>query len=529
MENEAPTYSALYVFGDSLSDNGAIFTLTGGTVPPLELTGTDLNGDPVDFAARGIFFDQKFTNGDVLADVSADELNIDFDTSTYYDDFSGSNFAVGGATATDLTAIGGTASSTFAEQVALFQGSIAGLENTDGLFLENAAASIFIGLNDLGALGGAATVTGTIDQDVINAGVNAILADLTTQTQAIAASGIGTIILNQLPSGAFFPNANPLIDALGPGTEEAFDAVAATINQGIAALAQDLRDSGTIVEVIDLFSLAKEVQADASAFGFQTLDNALPNSDAENTLLISDVPIDEIGFIDSVHFTAELHEVFGAFQAKTIGNIQLDGDSDAGIHIGGFGNETIFARDGNDLINAEAGDDIVFAGEGDDNLFAGDGADLAFGGTGADLIVGEAGDDVLSGGSDVDFLLGGDGGSVLAGGDANDVLIGGSGIDVLIGGAGNDVMAGRDGDDIAIYDASLTADNADTFYGGAGTDTLLVVSETTIDDVDAFLSTAGLVLVGVENVLTITEAELDVYDFGEVSGLIATADLYGLI
>ena len=36
-------------------------------------------------------------------------------------------------------------------------------------------------------------------------------------------------------------------------------------------------------------------------------DAPAPNSDAETTLLISDIPIDQVGFIDPVHFTAELH------------------------------------------------------------------------------------------------------------------------------------------------------------------------------------------------------------------------------
>ena len=528
MEN----YSALFVFGDSLSDNGAVFALTGGTIPPTEITGVDLNGDAVDFAARGIFYDQKFTNGDVYADIAAGLLAVPGDTSTFYDDFNGSNFAVGGATATDLTALGGTASNTFADQVAAFQSALGALPGTaeeTSAFLSGAAASVFIGLNDLGALGGAATTTGTIDQNVINIGVNAIISDISTQSQALAASGVGTIILNKVPSGSFFPSSNTLNDLLGPGTAEAYEAVSAAENQGIEGVAAGLQAAGTNVEIVDFYSLATEVQADAETFGFLTLENALPGSDADNTLLISDTPIDQVGFIDPVHFTAELHEVFGAFQAMTLGNTQLDGDADSGTHIGGTGDETIFANGGDDTVSSNAGDDLVFAGGGNDNVFAGSGHDIAFGGTGGDLLSGNAGDDILSGGSGVDFLIGGTGYNVLAGGADNDALFAGEEMDLLIGGGGNDVLAGRDGDDIAIYDASVTENNADIFFGDAGVDTLLIVSETAIDNVDMFLAEAGVKLISVENVLTVTAAELEAYDFGALAGVAATADLYGLI
>lgn len=531
MENETAPYSAFFVFGDSLSDNGAVFALTGGAIPPTSLTGVDLNGDPVDFDARGIVYDQKFTNGDVFADVAIDVLGIPGDTSTFYDNAVGSNFAIGGATATDLTAIGGTATITLAEQVQTFQTAVTALGSADEVaaVLSTSAASVFIGLNDLSEVGVAATATGALDQAVVNTGVNAIIFDISTQAQALAAAGVGTIVLNQLPGSSFFPSSNPLIDALGPGTAQVIDAVSATLNQGIDVIAQTLEAAGTAVEVVDFFSLANEVQADAETFGFLTLENALPNSDAVNTLLIPDVPIDQVGFIDPVHFTAELHEVFGGFQAKTIGTTQIDGDASAGVHNGGSGAETIFANAGDDRINAFAGDDLVFGGTGDDDLFAGDGSDIAFGGTGSDVLVGAAGADVLSGGSGVDFLLGGTGDNVLAGGASNDALFGGSGIDILMGGAGNDIMTGRDGDDIALYDASDMTDNADTFVGGAGNDTLLIITETAIADVDAFLASAGVQLIGVETVQTLTTAELESYDFGAAAGITGTADLFGLM
>lgn len=533
----SPAYSALFVIGDSLSDNGAVSTLTNGAIPPSEIVGIDLDGDPVDFAARDIFYNQRFTNGDVYADVAARLLNILGDTSTFYDDQSGSNVAIGGATATDLSAFGGTASSTFANQVATLQAALAALPGTEAekaAFLDASAASVFIGLNDLSALAGVSTAGGTIDQEINAAGVATIVEEYTRQAEILAATGIGTVILNKLPGGSFFPSSNPLIDAFGPGTPAILDGVSAQINAGIDALAESLRAEGTTVEVVDFFNLAMEIQADQETFGFLTLENALASGSASNTLLIDDIPIDQVGFIDTVHFTAELHEVFGAFQAGTLGTTQIEGTDAGGITEGTTGDDTIFAKGGRDRIRADDGDDLIFAGADNDVVFAGAGHDTAFGGTGNDVLFGETGDDILSGGSGRDILLGASDDDVIAGNAGNDFVNGGTGNDLLIDGLGSDVVFGASGDDLAIYFAPGTiggtdGGDRDVFFGGTGNDTLLLVAETEIADVDAFLLAQNLQVFSFETVLALTTDTFESYDFGDYAAQAAMADLYGLI
>lgn len=532
-----PTYSALFVFGDSLSDNGAIAALTGGAIPAQVITGTDLDGNAVDFTARGIVYNGRFTNGDVYADIAAGQLGIASDTSTFYDNFSGSNFAVGNATATDLTALGGTATNTYADQVAAFQQAVAGLSSSTeekASFLANAAASVFIGLNDLGALGGAATATGSIDQSVIATGVGTIVQQLFAQSQTLASEGVGTIILNYLPGGSFFPSSNPLIDAFGPETAELFDQVSAAVNQGIDSLAATLEANGINVEVVDFFSLAREVQADQETFGFLTLESLLPNGNADNVLLIDDVPIDQVGFIDPVHFTAELHEIFGAFQAMTLGNTQIDGDDGKSTVRGTADEDTIFARGGNDKVFAGGGNDMVFAGSGNDFISASAGDDVAFGGTGNDKVYGGSGGDVLSGGSGDDKVYGGSGNDVVAGNDGDDFVNGGGGDDVLTDGLGDDIVFAGTGNDIVVYRAAgdiggANGTDKDLFFGGAGVDTLLIVTDDVIVDVDDFLASNNVQHFGFENVQLITNDVFDTYDFGTVGVQAEVADLFGLI
>lgn len=537
MENDTPNLSALFVFGDSLSDNGAIFAVTGGTFPPLELTGTDADGNDVDFAGRGVFYNQNFTNGDVFPDVTAGLLGIASDTTTFYDDFSGSNFAVGGATATDLSTFGGTANNTLADQVGAFLASLDAFPGTDtekAALLGSSAASILIGLNDLGPLGDSAATASGFDPFVLGEGVAIIVAEIEAQARALAEAGLGTIILNKLPSTAFFPSTNDIITAFGPQVIPLLDAVSTQINLGLETIAAALEAEGTATEMVDLYGLAQEVEADAETFGFLTLENALPNSDAENTLLITDVPIDQVGFIDPVHPTAELHEVIGAFQATTLGNTELAGSTDGGITQGSAAHETVFAQAGRDRVRAEDGDDLVFGGADNDVVFGGAGDDIVFGGTDNDVLFGDTDNDILSGGSGNDILLGASGDDVIAGNAGNDYLDGGEGSDVLIDGLGNDVIFGNVGDDFAIYRAASTlggtdGQDSDTFFGGTGTDTLLIVSDTAIDDVDAFLTANNVQLFGFEATEVVTSDELESYDFGTVGTQVEMADLFGLV
>jgi len=72
----APIYSSLYVFGDSLSDNGNAYALSGGIWPP---------SPP---------YAGKFSNGPVAAERLAADLGVPLAPSTQ----GGTNFAVGGAT-----------------------------------------------------------------------------------------------------------------------------------------------------------------------------------------------------------------------------------------------------------------------------------------------------------------------------------------------------------------------------------------------------------------------------------------------
>ncbi|RDH88994.1 MAG: hypothetical protein DIZ77_01335 [endosymbiont of Seepiophila jonesi] len=75
----ASRFSDLYVFGDSLSDQGNVATITGGLIPPPEYTDGTNSG--------------RFTNGLNYVDYFSDRLGLPTGSSV----LGGNNYAYGGA------------------------------------------------------------------------------------------------------------------------------------------------------------------------------------------------------------------------------------------------------------------------------------------------------------------------------------------------------------------------------------------------------------------------------------------------
>lgn len=113
----------------------------------------------------------------------------------------------------------------------------------------------------------------------------------------------------------------------------------------------------------------------------------------------------------------------------------------------GNGNDAIYGSHGDDIINAGTGRDTVFTRNGSNRVAGGDDADTVWGGIGRDRIFGGNGNDYISGGAGRD---------ILAGDDGNDTLLGGASNDTLYGFAGDDILNGLNGTDF--------------IYGGTGTD-----------------------------------------------------------
>lgn len=301
---------------------------------------------------------------------------------------------------------------------------------------------------------------------------------------AFVEAGIDTVIFANNPS--FF---TPLVQ-IAPGLPEGFAdllkpfalAIFGAQNAGVeAAIAARGADPSieTQFKVIDAFSMLEQIFKDPASFGILNLSQPVyldtpfgavdPGTGKlfffipENPLYPEGMPLHQSVYFDSVHFTANTHDILTAYsEASLTRNLQ-------------------FLTDGADYSKTGAVADVVFADLGDDRVSTGHGDDVAFGGGGNDSLFGKSGNDILAGGSGDDRQDGGAGSDVLAGQDGNDLLVGGASADFLFDGLGNDVAEGGAGHDVFLHVSEELIGGApgsgdfDLFVGGSGRDTLLLV------------------------------------------------------
>lgn len=156
---------------------------------------------------------------------------------------------------------------------------------------------------------------------------------------------------------------------------------------------------------------------------------------------------------------------------------------------GGNGNDFLYAGAGNDVVDGGAGDDLIFGsdGAGNDSYKGGLGIDtieysnlvssinvnlsrgMATGGAinsdrlyNIENIIAGDGDDTLSGSTSANYLYGELGDDRIDASSGNDFVFGGVGDDSLNGGLGVDELTGGGGYDAFIFNAKLSASNADS-------------------------------------------------------------------
>lgn len=257
----AVSFSELYVFGDSLSDTGNLFELTGGSTPP---------SPP--------YFQGRFSNGPVWVEYLADDLELPCNPST--------NFAFGGATAS-----GGTPVPDLLEQVALFQGALGG-----GSADPNALYIVWAGANDYNR-GGVSNPTVPVG------GIADAIATL-------AGLGAQQFLVGNLPDLGALPEAR-----LRPGvTPEELNLLTQAHNQTLANTLGDLnRNPGIDATLLDINALFREVSARPSEFGFTNTTDACLGPTG-----LCDKP-ENFLFWDGVHPTTTAHETVAHFAGDTLG------------------------------------------------------------------------------------------------------------------------------------------------------------------------------------------------------------------
>lgn len=275
----AADFSAEYVFGDSLSDNGNLASIG----PSIGLTFTDPPS-----------FNNSFTNGPVAVQLLAESLGLSANASLWLTSPTpqGTNYAVGGATS--ATPPKGVIN--LLNQVDAYSAFESGRADSNALYV------VMIGGNDVrnAALGaGAGAVT---------AGVQAELAAIST----LNGEGAEHFLVVNVPNVGLIPE---FTEADPPNPTQVADATMfsqmynADLAGGLAGL--DLGGEATLTD-FDLYDFNANILANA---GFtNTTDpcySNTPGSTASNTGC-STANIDSFVYWDAIHPTARIHALWAA-------------------------------------------------------------------------------------------------------------------------------------------------------------------------------------------------------------------------
>jgi outer membrane lipase/esterase len=268
---QAFAYSALYAFGDSLSDSGNVSVLTGGAVPAAPY-------------APG-----RFSNGPVWVETLAANLGLAANPAL----LGGTNFAFGGAVT------GGPFTSSTPSLTA--QVSTYYLPSVGGVADPNALYVVWGGGNDVRNIGQGLNPPGDIAASVGN-----ILNIVST----LAAAGAQNFLVSNLPNIGLTPEAA----AGGPAAQAGATALSVAFNNGLAANLPGLASFlGVNIITLDAFGFLNNAIAGAPGNGFT--NTTAPCYVSGPTACANP---NEYIFWDGIHPTAAAHQLLGNYAASVI-------------------------------------------------------------------------------------------------------------------------------------------------------------------------------------------------------------------
>src|SRR6202453_1285273 len=277
----AANFSAEYVFGDSLSDNGNLAGLIGAFPHPPS-------------------FDNSFTNGPVAVQLLAQSWGLSANASLWLTSPSpeGTNYAVGGATAAAGTDIVPGVNINLPSQVAAFSASVSDHADPNALYV------VMIGGNDV-----IDSVLGGSGPGAVTAGANQELTEIST----LADEGAKHFLIVDVPNVGQIPlftqEGPPPAAAEATAFSQLYDT---DLAEGLAGL--DLGAGATLTD-FDLFGFNANILANAPAHGFtNTTDpcysfTEVPNSAASNTGC-GPANVDNFLFFNDVHPTAPVQALW---------------------------------------------------------------------------------------------------------------------------------------------------------------------------------------------------------------------------
>jgi len=252
----AAAFSGMYVFGDSLSDNGNLHDILGIPAAP--------------------YWEGRFSDGPVAAERMADALIAGGSAGSNFHDY-----AYGGA----KTGTSAFPPGVLSQTQTLYLGSLGlGAGGAD----PNALYFVWGGANDLGSTSSSYT-----------SAVN----NLKTAVESLAAAGAQHILVPNLPDLSLTPKLQATGDAAR--IQEAHD-LSVAFDSLLSTTLADLNGSlGAQVVGFDTFSLFNQVLADPSTFGFTNVST--PCFDASSGAVCANA--DQYLFWDDFHPTTAAHQI----------------------------------------------------------------------------------------------------------------------------------------------------------------------------------------------------------------------------
>jgi outer membrane lipase/esterase len=296
-----PRYSAIYVFGDSLSDRGNLAEAVEKAF-----------ADPPSFH-------NSFTNGPVAVSVLASRLGLTADASLWVTGFAdkfgifgpdyvpGTNYAVGGATAQETTP-NGPGGINLPDQIDAYLNHVGNTADPNALY------TIFIGGNDVRG----ATLPG-------GGGATAIANAVTTEMQELqallTAGARDFLVVNVSDVGAI-----PQFALENPSLAPTATAYTKQYNAGLAAALDRLAPPpGTDIVQFDLFNYDRILLANASRFGLTNIKDpcydipVLPFSGTPTAACGPNAAnIDQFAFWNDVHPTRQVHALIAEGFAQAL-------------------------------------------------------------------------------------------------------------------------------------------------------------------------------------------------------------------
>ena len=253
-------FSHLLVFGDSLSDTGNYYRLSGGSPPPPYAEG-------------------RFCNGPLWVEYLAASLGMEYQP--------GDNFAVGGATTGTLNSNDGFAGREYPglqDEIASFQALSSVSEPERALHVVEAGANDFF----------VALASGTSPATLIGNGVNNTVAAI----QQLWGAGARFILVMNVPD----LGVTPMARSLGEGGPLMLTQLSAAYDQTLNLALEQLAQAGIPTIRLDAFAVLHEMANTPAAYGFTNVITpylyAPPGGSPDQFL-----------FWDPVHPTTGAHQV----------------------------------------------------------------------------------------------------------------------------------------------------------------------------------------------------------------------------